>query len=90
MAKVQRVGDRNSEGGRIIKGENSVRVNGKPIAVVNEPVTIHPRGKEHNDARTRSTKNSTVKANGKRIIVDGDIDSCGHRRINGSPNVNIG
>lgn len=90
MAKVQRVGDQDSGGGRIVSGENSVRVNGKPIAVVNAPVTPHPKGNQHKHAKTKATKNSTVLANGKRIIVTGDTDTCGHTRQGGSPNVNIG
>lgn len=91
MARVQRVGDQDSGGGRITAGENSVRVNGKPVAVVNAPVTPHTNNKPpHTSARTKSTKNSTVRANGKRIIVTGDTDTCGHARQGGSPNVNIG
>lgn len=91
MAKVQRVGDQDSGGGRIVTGENSVRVNGKPIAVVNAPVTPHTNGKPpHTSARTRATKNTTVRANSKVVIVTGDTDTCGHARVGGSPNVNIG
>lgn len=91
MAKVQRVGDQDSGGGKIIRGENSVKVNGKPVAVVDSPVTPHTPGKgEHNSAKTKANKNTTVKANGKLIIVTGDTDSCGHKRVGGSPNVNIG
>lgn len=90
MSKVQRVGDRNSEGGQIIRGENSVKVNGKPIAVTNNPVSPHPNNKgEHNNARTKA-KQSTVKANGKPVVTTGSTDTCGHKRVGGSPNVNIG
>jgi uncharacterized Zn-binding protein involved in type VI secretion len=90
MAKVQRVGDQDSGGGKIIRGDNSVRVNGKPIAVIDSPVTPHPGRGEHNHAKTKANKNTTVKANGKLIVVTGDTDSCGHKRQGGSPNVNIG
>ena len=31
-----------------------------------------------------------IGANGKQIIVTGDIDTCGHARVGGSPNVTIG
>lgn len=91
MARVQRVGDRDDGGGRILQGEGSVRVNGRPIAVANMPVTTHPNNSPpHSCARTRATKNTTVKAGGKFVVVSGDTDTCGHRRIDGSPNVNIG
>ena len=91
MASVQRVGDQDSGGGRILQGENSVRVNGQPIAVTNTSVTSHPDGKPpHSDAKTRASSNSTVKANGKLIVVTGDTDTCGHKRVGGSPDVNIG
>ena len=93
MARVQRVGDQDSGGGRITQGENSVRVNGKPIAVVNAPVTVHlpSKGpKDHKHARTQASNNSTVKANGKLVVVTGDTDTCGHKRVGGSPDVNIG
>lgn len=91
MAKVQRVGDQDSGGGRIVTGENSVRVNGKPIAVVNAPVTSHTNGRPpHTSARTKANKNSTVRANGKLVVVTGDTDTCGHKRVGGSPDVNIG
>jgi uncharacterized Zn-binding protein involved in type VI secretion len=91
MAKVQRVGDQDSAGGRVTQGENSVRVNGKPVAVTNAPVTPNPNNTPpHTNARTRASKNTTVRANGKLIVVTGDTDTCGHARTGGSPNVNIG
>ena len=91
MASVQRVGDQDSGQGRITQGENSVKVNGKPVAVTNTPVTNHPNGKPpHSNARTKASKNTTVKANGKLIVVTGDTDTCGHKRVGGSPDVNIG
>ena len=91
MAKVQRVGDQDSGGGKITQGENSVRVNGKPVAVKGDTVSVHPGGKYgHKGVTTKANKNTTVKANGKLIVVTGDTDTCGHKRVGGSPNVNIG
>ena len=91
MAKVQRVGDQDSGQGRITQGENSVRVNGKPVAVTDKQVTPHPNNKPpHTNAKTKATLNTTVKANGKLIVVTGDTDTCGHKRVGGSPDVNIG
>ena len=94
MPAVQRVGDQDSAGGKITQGDSSVLVNGQAIAIPNQPVTSHPpygRGTEpHHHAQTRSSKNTTVLVNGKPVLVDGDTDSCGHVRVNGSPDVTIG
>lgn len=91
MARVQRLGDQDDGGGRILAGVDSVRVNGKPIAVANNPVTPHPNNSPlHSCARTRALKNTTVRAGGKYVVVSGDTDTCGHRRLGGSTNVNIG
>lgn len=93
MPAVQRVGDKNSAGGEIQQGDSSILVNGIPIAINNSPVSSHaPFGKPHpphQAARTRATQ-TTIDANGKQIIVTGDIDTCGHARVGGSPNVTIG
>jgi len=91
MAAVQRVGDQDSGGGRILQGENSVRVNGKPVAIGDKSVTPHTNGKPpHTNAKTQAQKNHTVTAGGKPIVVTGDNDTCGHKRVGGSPYVNIG
>jgi uncharacterized Zn-binding protein involved in type VI secretion len=93
MPAVQRVGDKNSAGGAIQQGDSSVLVNGIPIAIANAPVTSHaPYGKNtdpHHHTRTKGSQ-GTVGSNGKQIIVTGDIDTCGHPRVGGSPNVTIG
>ena len=91
MPAVQRVGDQNdAPGGAIINGVNSVLVNGIPIAVTGASVTSH---NDYDGALvSASTQNSqsSVTAGGQPVIITGDVDSCGHSRIDGSPNVNIG
>ena len=60
MARVQRVGDQDTGGGKIVQGENSVRVNGQPIAVRGDPVSTHPAGRyAHAGVKTQATINST-------------------------------
>jgi uncharacterized Zn-binding protein involved in type VI secretion len=92
---VQRVGDRNSAGGLILRGDNSVLVNGRAIAVQNAPVSPHPccgaRGCPpiHCNAQTRATI-GTILVNGIPLIVLNDTDTCGHPRVGGSPNVVVG
>jgi uncharacterized Zn-binding protein involved in type VI secretion len=92
---VQRVGDRNSAGGLILRGDNSVLVNGRAIAVQNAPVSPHPCcGAQgcppiHCNAQTRATI-GTILVNGIPLIVLNDTDTCGHPRVGGSPNVVVG
>jgi len=92
---VCRVGDKNEQGGIILNGENSVLVNGRPIAVFGSKVTPHPCcGQQgcppvHCNATTTST-NGTVLAGGKPVVTVGDKDTCTHPRQNGSTDVVIG
>lgn len=93
MPAVQRVGDKDSAGGTIQQGDSTVLVNGKAIAITNTPVTTHaPYGRgtdPHHRAKTKGSQ-STVTVNGKQIVVTGDTDTCGHKRVGGSPDVTIG
>jgi uncharacterized Zn-binding protein involved in type VI secretion len=87
--KLVRVGDVNSGGGKVISGEPSVRLNGLDVAVEGSPVTPHPHPKgaiQHDIAQCRASQ-SRITVKGKRLIFVGDIDTCGHARIQGSPNV---
>ena len=51
---VPRVGDKNSAGGLILRGDSTVLVNGIPLILTN------------------------------------DVDTCGHPRVGGSPDVTLG
>lgn len=92
---VQRLGDPNVVGGVVVAGEASVLVNFRPAAVLGARVTPHPCcGAEgcppiHCAAQTTST-NFTVLINGRPVVTDGDIDTCGHSRIAGSVDVIVG
>lgn len=85
--KLVRVGDVNSGGGRVLSGESSLRVNGKPVAVDGSPVSGHGRG-PHAHARCRASV-SSVTVKGKRLIFVDDVDSCGHTRVQGSPDTGM-
>lgn len=94
MPTVQRVGDANTAGGVIINGIGSVRANGRPIAPVGASVSPHPCcGNSgcgaHCSAKTTATI-ASVRAEGKLITLSGSVDTCGHTRSVGSPNVRIG
>jgi len=98
MPAVQRKGDRNSGGGIITSGVNSVLVNGRPIAVRGLSVSPHPicgqsdsqdsGGGLHCKAKTQS--NTTVFAGGRPVVVTGAVDTCRHSRVGGSNNVKVG
>ena len=90
---VQRVGDPNSGGG-IARGpgHDNVKINGRPALIANTPFTPHtgcnPKNPIH-CAGVVAVKgvSKTVKANGKPLVLDGNEDSCKHKRMLGSPNV---
>ncbi len=92
---VQRVGDQNSAGGLILRGDSTVLVNGRPIAIQNAPVSPHPccgaKGCPpiHCNAQTQANT-SEILVNGIPLIMTNDIDTCGHPRVGGSPDVVMG
>ena len=97
MPAVQRQGDSNSGGGVATGGVDSVRVNGRPIMIPNQPVTPHPpygrRGSRtihNNGSQMTAGGNPTVKAAGQPVVVTSDSDTCGHARAGGSENVRVG
>ena len=86
---VQRQGDANEAGGVIKLGVPSVRINGRPAAIIDLLVTPHPPcpiGKSHCNAKT-SLGARTVKVNGIPLLLTGNKDTCGHARVGGSPDV---
>lgn len=89
MPAVQRVGDKNSEGGAIQQGDSSVTVNGIAIAIGEKPVSPHPKGKPHTTAKTKASQSSVI-VNGHPVVITGDKDTCGHARVGGSPDVTVG
>jgi uncharacterized Zn-binding protein involved in type VI secretion len=92
---VQRVGDRNTAGGVIQNGDNTVLINGRAVAIRGSAVSPHPccghKGcpPTHCNAKTQ-TNNSTVLVNGVPLIFTDDKDTCGHARASGSPDVSVG
>lgn len=94
MPAVQRTGDVNSAGGVVRSIVNSVLVNGRTIVAGICPVTPHPccgadGCQAHCSART-VPRSVSVFAEGKPLILTTFIDSCGHPRVGGSPNVFVG
>lgn len=94
MAKpAVRKGDVNSAGGATVTGSLKVLVNGKPLCFPGISVTPHPCCGApgcgiHCSAKTAGGS-IKVLVEGKPVIRIGDIDTCGHPRATGSPNVVI-
>ncbi len=95
MPAVQRVGDADDAGGVITSGTDSVRANGRPLAVVGRSVSAHPpcgrrrAPRIHCHAATAGGS-ATVRAGGIPVVRTGDSDTCGHARAGGSDNVRVG
>lgn len=86
MPKVVREGDKNSAGGRVIKGNSTFLVDHKPISVDGSPVSPHkpcPDVPKHCHAKTANGTHSFI-INGIPVNVVGDQDTCGHPRVDGS------
>lgn len=96
MPAVQRNGDSNSAGGAAQGGFGTVRVNGLAIMTPNQPVTPHPpyprrgRNPHNNGSQSTAGGSSTVRVGGLPVIRTDDVDTCGHARVGGSPDVRVG
>ncbi len=95
MPSIQRVGDQDSAGGVILNGDSTVLINGRAVAIRGASVSPHPccgqRGcpPVHCSAKTQSN-NSSILVNGVPLVLTSDVDTCGHPRSGGSPDVTVG
>lgn len=80
MVRVVRKGDRNNGGGRTLDGDRTFIVENRPVCPIHTPVSAHQK---HYHART-AQGNKTYIINHKRITIVGNIDTCGHKRIEGA------
>lgn len=87
MHRVVREGDKNSAGGKVLKGNSNFIVDGKPVSVDGSPVSPHkpcPKVPKHCHAKTAQGTSDFI-VDGIPVNVTGNIDTCGHPRIEGSP-----
>ena len=92
MPAIVRKGDVNSAGGIALLGNPAFIVDGRPVCTIGTPVSPHfpcPRIPIHCHAVTMLGKQEYV-INGIKVNVVGDIDSCGHPRVTGSPTFIVG
>jgi len=88
MPAVQRQGDLDTGGGKILSGVGSVRTNGLPTATINLAVSKHGK-KAHGGPKTAGGVGS-VRIEGQPVSVTGNADTCGHSRTGGSGDVRAG
>jgi len=90
MANLSRMGDANEPGGQIMRGAETVFANGIKVGLHVSQISPHaPWGKPHpphNAART-TDGSPTVFAEGSPVLRVGSGNSCGHRIVQGSPDV---
>lgn len=89
---IQRKGDPNDGGGVVdTVPQDSVFVNDKLVAVHGSKGTGHGDEKGDHPYHTWQTvANSTVEIANRQVNKDTDVDTCGHIRVSGSGNVEIG
>jgi uncharacterized Zn-binding protein involved in type VI secretion len=91
MAALSRKGDRNTTGGKITRGASTVVCNGIPVGLHVSPITPHsPRPKRQPHKAAKTTNGSpTVFCEGLPVLRVGSGNTCGHKIVQGSPNVNV-
>ena len=90
MANLSRMGDANEPGGQIMRGAETVFANGIKVGLHVSQITPHaPWGKPHppHDAARTTDGSPTVFAEGSPVLRVGSGNSCGHRIVQGSPDV---
>ena len=85
MPKLSRKGDKDSGGGKIVRGASTVFANGIAVGLHVSDITPHGSG-PHKSAKTTSAS-STVFAEGVAVLKVGSGNSCGHPITDGSPDV---
>lgn len=93
MAKLSRVGDKNQEGGAIVRGAGTVFANGIQVGLHVSTMTPHApwnrkRHPPHRAART-TEGSPTVFAEGSPVLRVGSGNTCGHSIVDGSPDVDV-
>jgi uncharacterized Zn-binding protein involved in type VI secretion len=90
MANLSRMGDANEPGGQIMRGAETVFANGIKVGLHVSQISPHaPWGKPHppHDAARTTDGSPTVFAEGSPVLRVGSGNTCGHRIVQGSPDV---
>ena len=90
MPQLSRKGDANQVGGKIIRGAGTVFANGIAVGLHVSPITPHsPFGKPHPPHKAAKTTDGSpnVFAESCPVLRVTSGNTCGHKIIQGSPNV---
>jgi uncharacterized Zn-binding protein involved in type VI secretion len=90
MPQLSRKGDQNETGGQIIRGAGTVFANGIAVGLHVSDITPHaPFGKPHPPHKAAKTTEGspTVFCEGVPVLRVTSGNTCGHKIIQGSPNV---
>ena len=91
MAQLSRKGDQNTTGGQIVRGAGTVFANGIAVGLHVSDITPHaPFDKKshppHKSAKT-TEGSPTVFCEGVPVLRVGSGNTCGHKIVQGSPDV---
>ena len=89
---LSRQGDQNQEGGRIMRGANTVFCDGIPVGLHVSQMSSHrPYGKRHppHEAAVTTSASPDVICEGSPVLRVTSGNSCGHSIIQGSDTVTV-
>lgn len=87
MPQLSRMGDENDVGGKIVRGAKTTFANGIAVGLHVSDITPHSNHKgPHRSAKT-TQGSPTVFCEGVPVLRVTSGNNCGHRIIQGSPNV---
>lgn len=90
MPNLSRKGDVNTTGGKIMRGAQTVFANGIPVGLHVSQITPHgPFGRPHppHNAAMTTDGSPTVFCEGVPVLRVGSGNTCGHRIVQGSDNI---
>ena len=87
MPALSRVGDKNQEGGAIMRGASTVIANGIKVGLHVSQITPHSPWVSPHDAATTTSASPSVFAEGVAVLRITSGNSCGHSIVEGSPDV---
>ena len=86
--KLSREGDKNSTGGKIVRGASTVFANNKPVGLHSSDITPHDPKNKSPHKKAKTTEGSpTVFAENTAVLRVGSGNTCGHKIVEGSDNV---
>jgi uncharacterized Zn-binding protein involved in type VI secretion len=91
MPQLSRKGDKNTTGGKIIRGASTVFCNNIAVGLHQSDITPHdpkPNKPPHKNAKT-TEGSPTVFAEGVPVLRVGSGNTCGHKIVQGSDNVYV-